>query len=501
LRLWIEKLKEVVTSVFPISLLVILLHFTLTPLGSDLFIRFIAGVVFFILGLTVFLVGVEQGVTPFGQLMGGVIIRRNKLWIVVAAGLFLGFFISVAEPDLHILANQVATVTGDIIGKWSLVVVVSIGIAILLATGMVRILFSYPLYKLLTILYGVVFLLSLFISPEFLAISFDSSGATTGAMTVPFIMAIAIGIALKKKDSKSSEKDSFGLIAIASVGAILAVLVLGLASGSNDFGGTVDFSDDHGGSFVAVFVGQLLFQMKESLLAIAPMFIILVVSQLLFLKSKKQTFLRIFRGLFLTFVGLTLIFTGVHAGFIEVGREIGSQLVLLENKFPLVLIGFILGFMTILAEPAVHILTHQIEDVTSGSVKRRAVLFALSIGVGLAVSFSVLRILIPGLQLWHILLPGYLASLVLAHIGSKLFVGIAFDSGGVASGPMTATFILAYTQGAANSLQSANVLIDGFGVIALVALTPIITLQILGLIYRKKALKKEGIQLERNPNG
>lgn len=203
------------------------------------------------------------------------------------------------------------------------------------------------------------------------------------------------------------------------------------------------------------------------------------------------------RGLFLTFVGLTLIFTGVHAGFIEVGREIGAQLVLRENKSLLVIIGFILGFLTILAEPAVHILTNQIEEVTSGSVKRKAVLFALSIGVGTAVALSVLKILIPSLQLWHILLPGYIICIVLANIGSKLFVGIAFDSGGVASGPMTATFILAYTQGAANSLPGANVLIDGFGVIALVALTPIITLQILGLIYRQKALKKEGIQIDR----
>lgn len=495
MRLWIDKLKEVFLSVLPISLLVVFLQFTFVKLETSLFIRFIIGVIFIIIGLTIFLVGVDQGITPFGNQMGGVIIKKNKLWIVAVAGILFGFFISIAEPDLHILANQVSAVTNDIIGKWSLVVVVSIGIALLVAVGMVRILFNYPLYKLLTILYGIILILSLFTSPEFLAISFDSSGATTGAMTVPFILALAIGIALKKKDSKASEKDSFGLIAIASSGAILAVLVLGLLSPKNNFVGTVDFTTEHSGSVLVILIDQLLLQMKESVLAIAPMFVILVVSQLLFLKNKKKTFLKMSRGLFLTFIGLSLIFTGVHAGFIEVGREIGSQLVLLENKSLLVIIGFVLGFLTILAEPAVHILTNQIEDVTSGSVKRKAVLLALSIGVGTAVALSVLRILIPQLQLWHILLPGYVASIVLANIGSKLFVGIAFDSGGVASGPMTATFILAYTQGAANSLRSANVLIDGFGVIALVALTPIIALQILGLVYRKKALKKEGIQV------
>ena len=356
MRLWIAKLKDVVISVLPISLLVILLQFTFIQLEQPLFFRFIIGVIFIIIGLTVFLVGVDQSITPFGNQMGGVIIKKNKLWIVAIAGILLGFFISIAEPDLHILANQVAAVTNDIIGKWSLVVVVSIGIALLVAIGLVRILFNFPLYKLLTILYGVIFILSLFTSPEFLAISFDSSGATTGAMTVPFILALAIGIALKKKDSKSSEKDSFGLIAIASSGAILAVLVLGLLSPRNNFVGTVDFSNEHSGSVFVIFIDQLLVQIRESVLAIAPMFVILMVSQLLFLKNKKKIFVKMSRGLFLTFIGLSLIFTGVHAGFIEVGREIGSQLVLSENKALLVIIGFILGFLTILAEPAVHIL-------------------------------------------------------------------------------------------------------------------------------------------------
>ncbi|MHB8964291.1 MAG: DUF1538 domain-containing protein, partial [Saccharofermentanales bacterium] len=183
MRLWIGKLKEVIISVLPISFLVIFLNFTIVQLEPSLFIRFLIGVIFIILGLTVFLVGVDQSITPFGNQMGGVIIKKNKLWIVAIAGILFGFFISIAEPDLHILANQVATVTNGIIGKWSLVMVVSVGIALLVAIGLIRILFNFPLYKLLTILYGVIFILSLFTSPEFLAVSFDSSGATTGAMT------------------------------------------------------------------------------------------------------------------------------------------------------------------------------------------------------------------------------------------------------------------------------------------------------------------------------
>ena len=477
-------------SVLPIALLVVLLNLSVVRLESLQLARFLVGVLFIIFGLTVFLVGVDHSISPFGSRMGEVIVRKNKLWIVAVAGLLLGFFISVAEPDLHILANQVSVVTNSMIGKWSLVIVVSAGISLLVAAGLVRILYNFPLYKMLTILYGVILILSFFASPVFLAISFDSSGATTGALTVPFILALALGIAQKKKDSKASEKDSFGLVAIASSGAIIAVLISGLLSPASEFAGTVDFTDNPSDSVLLPFIVQTGEQLLEALKAITPLFFILLLCQPFLLKMKRKTFLQITKGFFYTFLGLALIFTGVHAGFLEVGREIGSQLVLRESKILLVAVGFVLGLMTILAEPAVHILTGQIEEVTSGSVKRKAVMLALSLGVGSAVALSVLRILIPPLQLWHILLPGYILSIVLAHVGSKLFTGIAFDAGGVASGPMTATFILAYAQGAANSLHSANVLIDGFGVIALVAMTPIITLQILGLIYRQKLLKK-----------
>ena len=494
MHVWLSKFREVFISVLPISLLVVFLSLTIVRLESLQFFRFLIGVLFIIVGLTIFLIGVDHSITPFGAQMGEVIIRKNKLWIVLVSGLILGFLISIAEPDLHILANQVSIVTDSIIQKWSLVIVVSVGISLLIAIGLVRILYGFPLYKLLTILYGMIFVLSLFVSPDILAISFDSSGATTGAMTVPFILAIALGIALKKKDSKASEKDSFGLVAIASTGAILAVLVVGLLLPNSDFAGTIEFPDEHSDSILWPFIEQLLTQLVEAMIAIIPMFLIFIICQPLFLKMKKRTLLRMAKGFFYAYIGLSMIFTGAHAGFMEVGREIGSQLVLKDNKSFLVLVGFILGFMTILAEPAVHVLTEQIEDVTGGSVRRKAVLRALSIGVGTAVALSVLRILIQPLQLWHILLPGYIVAVALSHIGPKLFVGIAFDSGGVSSGPMTATFILAFTQGAANSMHSANVLIDGFGVIALVALTPIITLQILGLFYRYKTLKRGGVK-------
>jgi hypothetical protein len=492
--LWIDKLKEVILSVLPIAVLVVLLSVTLVRFDPQMMWRFLIGVLFIIIGLTIFLIGVDSSITPLGNQIGAVMIRKNKIWIVITGGLLLGFFISIAEPDLHILAAQVSHVTSEVVGKWELVFIVSLGIAILLSVGLIRILFNLPLYILLAITYGIILLFSIFTGPEFLAIAFDSSGATTGAMTVPFILALATGISFKKKDSKASEKDSFGLVGIASAGAILAVLAASLLVPKSDFSSSVEFTDAHTSGIFTPYFNQIYHQFFETSKSIAPMFLIFLIGQPLFFKMKKSTFITIARGFLFSFIGLTLLFTGVNTGFMDVGREIGSQLISTDHPVILVIVGFVLGLITILAEPAVHILTEQIEEVTSGSVKRKSVLFALSIGVGTAVALSLLRILIPELQLWHILLPGYILSIFLSIIGSKLFVGIAFDSGGVASGPMTATFILAYTQGAANSLHSANVLIDGFGVIALVAMTPIITLQILGLIYRYKTLQLEGIE-------
>ncbi len=489
MRIWIDKLKEVLLAVLPVVFMVILTSVIFLSLSWAQIFSFLLGAAFIIVGLTIFLVGVDLSISPFGHKLGEIIVRPNRVWIVVAAGLLLGFFISVAEPDLHILADQVSLVTSGAIGKWSVILAVSLGIALLVALGLLRSLFSFPLYKLLTILYGIILILSIFVSSGYLAISFDSSGATTGAMTVPFMLALALGVATMKKDRKASEKDSFGLVAIASAGAIIGMLIMGIIAPQSEFSGTIDFSTGNG-SILAQLSSEFVHQLWESAVAIAPMFLIFIVCQIFFMKQKGKPFLSMAKGFVYSYIGLAFILSGANTGFMQIGREIGSQLSQMDNKVPLILVGFLLGLVTVLAEPAVHVLTNQIEEVTSGSIRKSAVLAALSLGVGVAVVLSMLRILIPGLQLWHILLPGYAIALLLANFGPKLFVGIGFDSGGVASGPMTATFILAFTQGAANQVQSANVMIDGFGVIALVALTPIITLQLLGLIYHKKAQAK-----------
>jgi hypothetical protein len=485
------KLKEVTLSILPIAVIVLILNFTLVPMDFVVIARFFIGVLFIVVGLTLFLIGVDLGITPIGNAIGAAMAKTNKLLIVAISGLLLGFFISIAEPDLHILAAQVGFVTGDMISKWTIVIIVSIGIAIMLSIGLIRIVYNFPLYKLLTIFYGIIFILAFFTSNEFLAISFDASGATTGALTVPFILALAMGVSRLKKDSKASEKDSFGLVAIASIGAILSVMILSIVSKTDEITASTINDEAKSSSIIQPFIHEFSDVIVEIFWALIPILVIFLLLQKISFKLSKTAVRKILNGMIFTFIGMTVFLVGVNSGFMDVGTKIGYELASLDNKFFLVIVGFILGFVTILAEPAVYVLTRQIEDVTSGYVKRRSVLVFLSIGVGIAVTLSVLRILIPKLQLWHYLLPGYIICIIMSYIVPKLFVGIAFDSGGVASGPMTATFILAYIQGAADSIEHANVLIDGFGMIAMVAMTPIIALQILGLFFKIKSKRKE----------
>jgi hypothetical protein len=484
-----EKFKEVIFSVLPITIIVLILHFTLTPLETPLLIRFLLGAFLIIIGLSIFLVGVDKGITPIGNLMGSTLTQTNKLWIVAVAGLVLGFFISIAEPDLHILAGQVGLVTANVIPKFTIVVIVSVGIAVLLAIGLIRIVYNIPLYKLLTVLYLIVFALAIFTSPEFLAISFDASGATTGALTVPFILALGLGVSALKKDSKASEKDSFGLVAIVSVGAIISVMIMNIVTKTEKISGSLEYNISESDSIIGPFLHKLPVAAGEILIALLPIILVFIIFQKISFKLSPKTVSKIAKGLVYTFIGLVLFLVGVNAGFMNVGSVVGFSVASLENKSFVVIIGFILGFVTVLAEPAVHVLTQQIEEVTSGYVKRKVVLLALSIGIGVAIGLSIIRVVIHEVQLWHYLLPGYIIAITMTYFVPKLFVGIAFDSGGVASGPMTATFILAFVQGVAEAIEGADVLREGFGMIAMVALTPLIALQILGLIFKVKSAK------------
>ncbi len=488
LNILLSKLKDISLSVFPITLLVIILNFTLIPVETGVLIRFILGAILVIIGLGIFLFGAHLGIGPIGNLMGETIAKTNNPLLVGILGFILGFFISVAEPDLQILANEVNIASGGLISNVTILIVVSIGVGIMVAIGLLRIVYEKPLNKLFTIVYFIIFLLGLKAMEEFLAISVDASGATTGAMTTPFILALGYGVS-QLKGGKTSEEDSFGLVGLASAGPIFAVMMLNIIKGINNVQGEVEaFVVNTGilGPYIRIFPRFL----KESVLTLLPLFILFLIFDKTRFKLNKRSRGIILKGLLYTYIGLTLFLVGVNAGFMEVGRIMGEGL---ANYHPwlLPIVGFALGMVVVLAEPAVYVLTEQVEEVTAGHIKRKIILMALSIGIAFAVSMSMLRIMIPSLKLWHFLLPGFALGAYLSYRVPPIFVGIAYDSGGVASGPMTATFVLAFAQGAAGAIPTANVMIDGFGVIAMVAMTPIVAIQLLGLIFKRKA-RKEG---------
>lgn len=485
----LNKFKEVLSAVAPIVILVIILHFTLTPIPTILLIRFILGAIAIVLGLSILLFGIEIGITPFGNHMGASFLKSNTLWYIVVIGFALGFFVNIAEPDLHVLASQVSSVMGGYLPMFLILVTVSIGTGTMLALGITRIIKGFPLNMVYVITYGIIAILALFSSADMLAIGFDASGATTGALTVPLVLALSIGVASMKRNSKTSEEDSFGLVGIMSMGAIWSILLLNLFVRTDHVIGVLPTSAIEQGSLLSPFFAEISKVALDSFIALLPMILMLFIFQKIKFRLHKRAFAKVLLGFLYTYIGFILFLIGVNAGFMNVGNMIGHSLAAYDNKAIVIGVGFLLGMLVILTEPAVYVLTQQIENVTSGYIKRKTVLITLSIGVAFAVGLSMLRIVIPTIQLWHYLLPGFLISLVMTFFVPRLFVGIAFDSGGVASGPMTATFVLAFAQGVSEAIPHSNILLDSFGVISMVAMTPLIALQVLGLIYKMKSKK------------
>ncbi len=482
-----EKLSEVTQSVLPITLLVVVLNFTIVPMETEILVRFIIGAVVLIIGLGIFLFGAEIGIVPIGHLMGETIARTNKMYLVGSLGFVLGFLITIAEPDLQILADQVDIASGGVVSGSVFLVVVSIGVGIMVAIGLIRILYGKPLNKVFTATYFVILLLGLMASEEFLAFSVDASGATTGAMTTPFILALGYGVS-QLKGGETVEEDSFGMVGLASAGPIFAVMTMSLIKGLKNIQASPDTLISSPQATVSYLQAVLRYS-KESFFTLLPLLVLFLIFDRTRFRLKKKARNNILKGLFYAYIGLTLFLVGVNVGFMEVGKIVGEDLA--GNYFWLLpVVGLLLGMVVVLAEPAVYVLTQQVEEVTAGHIKRKVLLVALSAGIALAVSTSMLRIMIPALKLWHFLLPGFAIAVFLSYKVPPVFVGIAFDAGGVASGPMTATFVLALAQGAARAIPTANVLTDGFGVIAMVAMAPLVAIQTLGLVFKAKTEKE-----------
>ncbi|MBK0348043.1 DUF1538 domain-containing protein [Aerococcaceae bacterium zg-ZJ1578] len=477
-----DKLREVTIAVVPIVILVLLIHWFLVPLSMTQLNLFFLGALLVLIGLAIFLLGVDISVSRMGYLLGQGLTKKGKISYILLGGLFIGFIVSIAEPSLTILGYQIQEMSHNALRQFTVIMVVSLGVAAALAVGLLRIIFNWDIRRIVMLGYLIIFAVSFFVEEAIFTFAFDSSGATTGALTVPFVLAMSSGVSDLFSNDSEDEERSFGLVGIASIGPIIAMLLLGVFNKGNLSG---DFPEPVTKelSIMRVLLSELGDSIHQVILGALPLVLIFVLYHFFISRQSKQTFKDIMFGLGYLMFGLVLFLTGVSAGFMPIGQHLGMALFHEHSMFIMVMIGFILGVMAILAEPAVYVLIDQIEDTTGGTISRTLVLILIAVGVGVAIALTILRVLIPALRLWHILLPGYFLVLLFSRFVPKLFVGMGFDSGGVASGPMTGTFIFAFVQGISIANPTANPIIDGFGMIALVAMVPILFIELLGFVY------------------
>ena len=481
----LEKLKESLGAVLPIIGIVLVLCFSIAPIPNSVLMTFVVGAVLLIIGMMFFTLGAEMAMTPMGERIGTKLTNTRKISVVIVLCFILGFIITISEPDLQVLAEQVPSIP-----NYTLIIAVATGVGIFLVAAVLRMLFGIPLAHMLLILYPIIFILASIVPQDFLTVAFDSGGVTTGPMTVPFIMALGIGFSAVRSD-KHAENDSFGLVALCSVGPILAVLLLGslyhpVGSGYEQ---TMIVKTDNSVEMWQLFQEGLPYYMKEMLISLLPIILFFFIFQIVSLQLHKKTLVKIIIGIIYTYIGLVLFLTGVNVGFMPAGNYLGQVIAGLSYPWIIVPIGMLIGYFIVKAEPAVYVLTEQVEELTSGAISAKAMGMSLSIGVAFSLGLAMVRVL-TGISILWFLFPGYAVALGLTFFVPKIFTAIAFDSGGVASGPMTATFLLPFSMGACEAL-GGNVVTDAFGVVAMVAMTPLITIQILGLIYQIQEQMKE----------
>ena len=489
-KVFVEKLKEAAASVLPVSAIVAVLCLVLVPVDVGLMLSFLFGSALLILGMGMFTLGAEVSMTRIGNLIGARMTKSKKLWFILVVSLLLGIAITMAEPDLQVLAANVPA-----LDKTALILTVSVGVGLFLVLCMVRILFRISLRRLLIICYALVFLGAFLSERGMLSVAFDSGGVTTGPMTVPFIMALGVGVASIRSD-ENAKSDSFGLVALCSIGPVLAVMLLGIiyrpdtAASAEIAVSRIETSVQLG----ADYLHALPHYIAEIAMALLPIFVFFLLFQVFALRLRKLPFVKILIGMAYTFLGLVLFLTGVNVGFSPLGYVLGDAIVEQGLSWLLVPLAMLMGWFIIDAEPAVYILNKQVEELTSGAISAKAMGMSLSIAVALANGLAMVRVL-TGAPILYFVVPGYLIALALTFFVPPTFTAIAFDSGGVASGPLTATFMLPLAMGACTAAGS-SVMTDAFGIVALVAMMPLITVQVMGGIYVLKSRAKTEAQPE-----
>ncbi|MDR1101197.1 MAG: DUF1538 domain-containing protein [Clostridiales bacterium] len=481
-----QKLQEALSAVLPLSIIIILLSLIAVPVSDGIMAVFIIGVFSLIIGMFLFTFGADSATMPMGESIGAYLSRSKKIWLILLGGFIIGVFITVAEPDLAVLSRLVPSVPTR-----TLTLTIAIGVGAFLVVSFLRTLFKIKLQWILLGFYGVIFAIASVIPQDFLGIAFDSGGVTTGPVSVPFILALGAGVAAVR-DTKDKGEESFGAVALCSIGPILSVLILSLLfKGENSYESTgiteiAGFSDA-----VSVYLRAFPEYLKEVAVALSPIVLLFILFQIFAVKLPPRKLISIGIGLIFTYFGLVLFLMGANVGFIPIGQIMGASIATSPYAWSIIPLGFLMGFVVVMAEPAIHVLKQEVEEVTNGAISERAIITALSIGIGISVALAMLRVY-TGLNLWWIILPGYILALIISFFVPPIYTAIAFDSGGVASGPMTSTFLLAFSLGASNGI-GGNILRDAFGLVALVALTPLVAIQVLGLASRMKPVETVAI--------
>ena len=474
----LRKFKETALSVIPILLIVVALQLTIAPVGWNAVLSFALGSASIIVGLSLFLLGTEIGIIPVGQRSGSALMKRRSLPLLLGIGFIIGLIVTIAEPQVQVLAQQVSLLAPHV-SKTSLVLAISLGVGLFVSISFARIVLTISYRWTLVIFYLVVAVLALLSDTFFLGIAFDAGGATTGPMTVPFILALGVGVAGVRK-SANSDQDSFGLVGIASIGPISAVLLMGLLGSTGSAEAPMD-----GVGEVSHSIGTLFLRSSTDVVqALGPLVLLFILFQVTLLHQHRRQFIRMVEGLIYAAIGLVFFLVGVNGAFMPVGSEIGAMIGASNHTWVLIPLGLVLGAVVVLAEPAVWVLTDQVRDVSGGSIKKSMVLVFFSLGVSIAVALAMIRV-VTRLPLFYFLVPGYVLALAMMFRTPPLFTAIAFDSGGVASGPMSSSFLLAFTLGASTA-GGGDPFTDAFGIVALIAMTPLVTIQLLGLLYRRR---------------
>jgi hypothetical protein len=473
-----EKIMEAFSSVLPITIIVLTASVVLAPMPAGTILMFLTGAALLVVGMGFFTLGADMAMMPMGEGIGIHLTKSSKLAVIIAVSFVIGAVITVAEPDLHVLARQVPSID-DI----KLILTVAVGVGIFLVIAVLRPLLKIRLSVLLIVFYIITFSIAYFAPGSFIPVAFDSGGVTTGPITVPFILAMGAGVAAIRSD-KEAQDDSFGLVALCSVGPILAVLILGVfyKPDSAEIKSYVFHEAQNSRDVVKYFAIEIPNFFNEVFVALGAIILFFIIFQLISRRYHRHQLGRIGIGFLYTLIGLVLFLTGVNVGFIPVGELLGSQLAEKSYNWVLIPFGVLIGYFIVAAEPAVHILNKQVEEISSGAITAKMMNRGLSTGMAAALAITMTRILIH-IPIMYILIPGYVFALVLTFFVPKIFTGIAFDSGGVCSGPMCTTFLLPFAMGACKGIKG-DLMSEAFGVVAMVAMTPLIVIQLMGLIYK-----------------